>query len=62
MTVQARSSNAAFWEEKFRRNVERDRADDAALSAAGWSVVRVWEHEDPQTAAGRVEALHRAAR
>jgi len=53
-------ANAAFWKEKFRRNVERDRADDAALSAAGWSVVRVWEHEDPQTAAGRVEALHRA--
>jgi hypothetical protein len=25
--------------------VERDRVADAALSAAGWDVVRVWEHE-----------------
>jgi DNA mismatch endonuclease (patch repair protein) len=24
--------------------VERDRAADAALIAAGWQVVRVWEH------------------
>jgi DNA mismatch endonuclease (patch repair protein) len=24
--------------------VERDRAADAALAAAGWRVVRVWEH------------------
>jgi len=26
------------------RNVERDRANDAALVLAGWSVVRLWEH------------------
>jgi DNA mismatch endonuclease (patch repair protein) len=25
--------------------VERDRAADAALAAAGWRVVRIWEHE-----------------
>jgi DNA mismatch endonuclease (patch repair protein) len=24
--------------------VERDRAADAALTAAGWRVIRVWEH------------------
>jgi DNA mismatch endonuclease, patch repair protein len=24
--------------------VERDRAADAALTAAGWRVVRIWEH------------------
>lgn len=49
------SSNAGYWRAKFDRNVERDRADDAALAAAGWTVIRVWEHEDPRTAAGRVE-------
>ena len=27
-----------------RRTVERDRAADAALTAAGWLVVRIWEH------------------
>jgi DNA mismatch endonuclease (patch repair protein) len=50
-------ANAAFWERKFERNVERDGADNAALVAAGWSVVRVWEHEDPEVAAERVVAL-----
>jgi DNA mismatch endonuclease, patch repair protein len=39
------AKNVWYWEPKLRRNVERDRAADAALSAAGWDVVRVWEHE-----------------
>ncbi|MDP9412311.1 MAG: very short patch repair endonuclease [Actinomycetota bacterium] len=37
--------NLDYWQPKFRRNVERDRAVDAALRAAGWDVVRLWEHE-----------------
>ena len=48
-------SNADYWREKFKRNVARDRANDAALQAAGWTVVRVWEHEDVAEAADRVE-------
>lgn len=39
------ASNTWYWEPKLRRNVERDRAADAALDAAGWTVVRLWEHE-----------------
>jgi DNA mismatch endonuclease, patch repair protein len=39
------ANNTWYWEPKLRRNVERDRAADAALAAAGWDVVRVWEHE-----------------
>ena len=39
------NNNVWYWEPKLRRNVERDRAADAALLAAGWDVVRVWEHE-----------------
>jgi DNA mismatch endonuclease, patch repair protein len=39
------AANVWYWEPKLRRNVERDRAADAALTAAGWNVVRVWEHE-----------------
>jgi DNA mismatch endonuclease, patch repair protein len=39
------ANNTWYWEPKLRRNVERDRAADAALTAAGWDVVRVWEHE-----------------
>lgn len=37
--------NASYWGPKLARNVARDRAQDAALSASGWTVVRVWEHE-----------------
>ena len=33
-----------YWSAKFQRNVERDRAVNAALAANGWKVVRVWEH------------------
>jgi DNA mismatch endonuclease (patch repair protein) len=36
--------NEWYWAPKLRRNIERDRAADAALAAAGWQVVRVWEH------------------
>jgi DNA mismatch endonuclease (patch repair protein) len=36
--------NEWYWAPKLRRNVERDRAADAALTAAGWQVVRIWEH------------------
>jgi len=52
-------ANADFWQAKFERTVARDRADDAALEAAGWSVVRLWEHEDPIVAADRIEAALR---
>ena len=37
--------NTAFWEAKFRRNVERDRAAVAALEEAGWTVITIWECE-----------------
>lgn len=36
--------NEWYWTPKLRRNVERDRAADTALTAAGWRVVRLWEH------------------
>lgn len=52
-------ANADYWQAKFARNVARDRADDEALRSAGWKVLRVWEHEDPAEAAGRVEAALR---
>ena len=36
--------NEGYWTPKLVRNVERDRAADAALEQAGWRVVRLWEH------------------
>jgi DNA mismatch endonuclease, patch repair protein len=47
-------SNAAWWEEKIRSNVKRDRDTDLRLAAGGWTVIRIWEHEPPDTAAARV--------
>lgn len=48
-------SNRAWWDDKLTRNVMRDRDTDERLRDAGWVVVRVWEHEDPGSAADRVE-------
>ncbi|MCB0879408.1 MAG: very short patch repair endonuclease [Thermoleophilia bacterium] len=47
-------ANEAYWREKLRRNQERDRESDELLRADGWLVVRVWEHEDPETAAQNI--------
>ncbi|WP_267897874.1 very short patch repair endonuclease [Nocardia suismassiliense] len=52
-------NNAQWWADKLAGNVARDRATDAALTAAGWQVVRVWEHEDAVAAADRVQAALR---
>jgi DNA mismatch endonuclease, patch repair protein len=40
----APKNNEWYWSPKLARNVERDRAADAALAEAGWTVVRLWEH------------------
>ena len=36
-------SNRAFWNQKLKRNKERDRFQTRALRRAGWQVIRVWE-------------------
>lgn len=46
---------------KLRVNVERDRDTDRALFAAGWRVVRVWEHEAVYDAVTRVEEAVRSS-
>ncbi|MFD3747169.1 very short patch repair endonuclease [Nocardia sp. NPDC058633] len=54
-------NNAQWWADKLAGNVARDRATDAALTAAGWQVVRVWEHENPHAAAEQITSLvHRS--
>ena len=49
-------TNSEYWKAKLDRNVARDRMNDGALQNAGWTVVRVWEHEGVQLAADRIEA------
>lgn len=55
------AANTWYWEPKLRRNVERDRAADAALGHAGWTVVRLWEHESLEEAVAAVVQAVRAS-
>ena len=50
-------TNSSYWSTKIRSNVERDRDTDRRLVNEGWAVVRVWQHDDPEEAAGRIERL-----
>lgn len=53
-------ANREWWKAKLDANERRDRDTDREMAAAGWLVIRVWEHEDPVIAANRVEAAVRA--
>lgn len=58
----APAANKDWWALKLAKNVERDADTDARLSAAGWRVVRVWEHEDPADVSRRIAAEVRSRR
>ena len=36
------SSNTSFWQEKFKRNVERDKKHAKELKTLGWHLIVVW--------------------
>jgi DNA mismatch endonuclease, patch repair protein len=46
--------NTAYWSAKLARNSARDREATKTLQAAGWLVIRAWEHEPPALVARRV--------
>jgi len=43
-------ANTSYWLPKIARNRDRDREADRLLAAAGWLVVRIWEHESLEDA------------
>ena len=47
-------ANAPWWQTKLQRTQHRDRDTDHRLLAEGWTVIRIWEHEDPVSAAEQV--------
>ncbi|QCX28488.1 DNA mismatch endonuclease Vsr [Nocardioides jishulii] len=51
--------NSEWWRWKIQRNQDRDADTDALLKASGWTVLRIWEHEDVLSAADRIEQLVR---
>lgn len=59
----APEDNNEFWQRKLAQNLKRDREVDAALTEAGWRVVRIWEHELRKTELDKVvENLGRMVR
>jgi DNA mismatch endonuclease (patch repair protein) len=53
-------ANASYWSEKLARNVARDADTTSQLQDAGWTVLRFWEHEDPDAVAAIVAAAVRS--
>src|SRR5689334_12567225 len=54
------ASNPDWWTRKLTTNQSRDRATNEHLAALGWQVMRIWEHENPVEAAGRIAAVVRS--
>ena len=55
------ATNSEYWADKIARNVERDAETTDRLQQAGWTVLRFWEHEDPEAVADQVQAKVQAA-
>jgi DNA mismatch endonuclease (patch repair protein) len=47
-------NNAQWWRGKIEANRSRDRDTDRRLTDLGWTVIRVWEHEEVMAAVERV--------
>ena len=50
-------SNRNYWVPKLKQNVDRDQLVNRLLESAGWSVVRIWEHADQETARSEIMYL-----
>jgi DNA mismatch endonuclease, patch repair protein len=53
-------ANREWWAAKLADNRRRDVDTNRRLRAAGWLVIRVWEHEAPAAAATRIARAVRA--
>lgn len=52
-------ANAEFWKTKIRQNQERDIGTSEYLKKAGWKVIRIWEHQDPNKASKKIYKIVR---
>lgn len=55
-------SNSSWWDAKVHRNRERDADTRARLQSEGWHIVTVWEHENLDDAADRIQRVVAARR
>lgn len=51
-------TNHEYWERKINRNVELAQLNNEKLQIAGWTVIRIWEHEMRDTAIIRARILN----
>lgn len=49
--------SGAYWDRKIAGNAARDRKADAALQAAGWTVIRIWDFEIHRDLAAAVDRV-----
>jgi DNA mismatch endonuclease (patch repair protein) len=49
-------ANADYWRDKITRNQARDEDTANRLRAAGWLVIRVWEHDVSEVTAQEIFA------
>jgi DNA mismatch endonuclease (patch repair protein) len=52
-------SNRSFWDTKLKTNQERDRRQQQALEALGWTVVVCWECRIKENAANEAQRVKR---
>lgn len=51
-----------YWAPKIEENRRRDTRQTKSLEEGGWTVIRIWEHEDPEVAAQAIaELIHARA-
>lgn len=58
----APAAHSDYWADKLAANTARDRETDEKLRAAGWTVIRCWEHDEPSAVAAEVERIVRSLR
>ena len=53
-------TNAEYWEEKIKKNIQRDQAVEADLKGLGWTVIRFWSRDiikDPDSCVRAIEEI-----
>lgn len=50
----ATGPQAQYWADKITANQQRDETSLRSFEAAGWRVLRFWEHEDPTLVASQI--------
>ena len=52
-------ANVEYWRPKIAGNRARDHQSTSRLQESGWTVIRFWEHEDPDEVAAAIIATVR---